>query len=135
MTKLTSLSCAAAACLAIGLAAGSATGPAQAGTLENLERERAIFIDTLLDPDATPAERFDKVRISRHRLVDLERMVLRDTSLKGRNTPTVRRAFDNYDLTFLVHASTEKNVSAIDTWLGEVGITTQSLMSAKMGRR
>jgi hypothetical protein len=132
MTKITLTSCAAAACLALGL---SAAGPAQAGTLENLERERAIFIDSLLDPEQSPNERFEKVRISKRRLVDLERMVLRDKTLTGRNTPTVRRAFENYDLTFLVHASTEKNVSAIDAWLAEVGITTQSLMSAEMGRR
>ncbi len=131
MTKNTLVSCAAAACIAFSLAAGSA----QAGTLENLERERAIFIDSLLDPEATPTERMEKVRISKRRLIDLERMVLRDKSLTGRNTPTVRRAFENYDLTFLVHASTEKNVSAVDAWLGEIGITTQSLMSAKMGRR
>ena len=132
MTKFTLCACAAAACVAIGL---SAIGPAQAGTLENLERERAIFIDTLLNPDVTPKERMEKVRISKRRLVDLERMVLRDKSLTGRNTPTVRRAFENYDLTFLVNASAERNVSAIDAWLAEIGITTQSLMSAKIGRR
>ncbi len=132
MTKLTLVTCAAAACAALGLAAA---GPADAGTLENLERERAIFIDSLLDPEASPTERRDKIRISKRRLVDLERMVLRDKSLTGRNTPTVRRAFENYDLTFLVHASTENNISAIDAWLGEVGISTPSLMSAKMGRR
>ncbi len=130
MTKSKFVPCAVAACMAFGLVAA-----AQAGTLENLERERAIFIDSLLDPEATPTERMEKVRISKRRLIDLERMVLRDKSLTGRNTPTVRRAFENYDLTFLVHASTEKNVSAVDAWLGEIGITTQSLMSAKMGRR
>ncbi len=135
MTKRTSLTCAALACLAIGFAGPLATGPAQAGTLENLERERAIFIDSMLDPEATPVERIEKMRISQRRLIDLERMVLRDSSLTGRNTPTVRRAFENYDLTFLVHASTENNVSAIDAWLAQIGITTQSLMSAKMGRR
>ena len=132
MTKITLRTCAAAACVAIGL---TAIGSAQAGTLENLERERAMFIDALLDPEATPNERMEKLRISKRRLVDLERMVLRDKSLTGRNTPTVRRAFENYDLTFLVNASTERNVSAIDAWLAEVGITTQSLMSAKIGRR
>ncbi len=135
MTKLTSITCAAVACLAIGLTIPLATGPAQAGTLENLERERAIFIDSMLDPEATPVERIEKVRISKRRLIDLERMVLRDSSLTGRNTPTVRRAFENYDLTFLVHASAENNASAIDTWLAQIGITTQSLMSARMGRR
>jgi len=134
MTKRTSLTCAAAG-LAIGLAIGLVSAPAHAGTLENLERERAIFIESLLDPEATPAGRIEKMRVSQRRLIDLERMVLRDTSLTGRNTPAVRRAFENYDLTFLVHAAAENDISAIDTWLGQIGITTQSLMSAKMGRR
>ena len=130
MTKLTFTSSLAAIAIALAVAT-----PAEAGTLENLERERAIYIDSMLDPETTPEERLVKAGVSAHRLVDLERMVLRDKSLTGRNTPTVRRAFENYDLTFLVHAATEKNVSAIDAWLAEIGITTQSLMSAKMGRR
>ena len=130
MTKLTFTSSLAAIAMALAVAT-----PAHAGTLENLERERAIYIDSMLDPATTPEERLVKTGVSKRRLVDLERMVLRDKSLSGRNTPTVRRAFENYDLTFLVHAATEKNVSAIDAWLTEIGITTQSLMSAKMGRR
>ena len=130
MTKLTLTTGIAAIAMALAAAA-----PAHAGTLENLERERAIYIESMLDPEATPEERLVKTGVSKRRLVDLERMVLRDKSLKGRNTPNVRRAFENYDLTFLVHAATENNVSAIDAWLTEIGITTQSLMSAKMGRR
>jgi len=109
--------------------------PAFAGTVENLERERAILIDTMLDADVTPAEREAKIETSRNRLVDLERMVLRDDSLVGVNTPTVRRAFANYDLTFLIHAATEKEMPVIDNWLEQMGITTQSLMSAKRARR
>lgn len=109
--------------------------PAFAGTVENLERERAILIDTMLDADVTPAEREAKIETSRNRLVDLERMVLRDDSLVGVNTPMVRRAFANYDLTFLIHAATEKEMSVIDNWLEQMGITTQSLMSAKRARR
>jgi hypothetical protein len=109
--------------------------PAFAGTVENLERERAILIDTMLNANVTPAEREAKVETSRNRLVDLERMVLRDDSLVGVNTPTVKRAFANYDLTFLIHAATEKEMSVIDNWLEQMGITTQSLMSAKRARR
>ena len=117
--------------------AGSAllSMPAFAGTVENLERERAILIDTMLDADVTPAEREAKIETSRHRLVDLERMVLRDDSLVGVSTPTVKRAFANYDLTFLIHAASEKEMSVIDNWLEQMGITTQSLMSAKRARR
>ena len=108
---------------------------AQAGTVQNLERERALVVEAILDPGLEAAERQARMAEATPRLVDLERMVLRDDKLKGRNTRDVRRAFANYDLTFLVHASTENNVSAIDAWLGEIGITTQSLMAAKMGRR
>jgi len=112
-----------------------APGAALAGTVENLERERAIAIETLLSPNMDPGERQSSLQIARTRLVDLERMVLRDGSLRGRNTPAVRAAFENYDLSFLVHASIEKNRSLIDHWLEQVGVTTNSLMSARIGRR
>ena len=123
--------------VAAAVIAGSAllSMPAFAGTVENLERERAILIDTMLDADVTPAEREAKIETSRLRLVDLERMVLRDDSLVGVSTPTVKRAFANYDLTFLIHAASEKEMSVIDNWLEQMGITTQSLMSAKRARR
>ena len=113
----------------------SATAAAQAGTVENLERERALALKTSLSPDMSPSERESSMEVSRARLVDLERMVMRDGSLKGRNTPAVRNAFQNYDLTFLVHASIEKNRTLIDHWLEQVGVTTNSLMSARVGRR
>jgi hypothetical protein len=114
---------------------GAALGPAQADTLENMERERAILLDALLSPGLTVAEREGRITISKTRLIDLERMVLRDKSLMGRNTPTVRAAFENYDLTFLVHATAEKNVALIDHWLHEVGVSTPALMNARIGRR
>ncbi len=109
--------------------------PAAAGTLKNLERERAMLIETLLSSDLTPEERQKRVDLSRARLIDLERMVLRDKSLTGRNTPLVRAAFDNYDLTFLVHASVEKSRTLLDHWLAEIGVSTQSLMNTTSGRR
>ncbi len=120
----------AAAILATGLAA-----PASAGTLENMERERAIMIETMLSGDIDNAQRQGRMEIARTRLVDLERMVLRDKSLVGKNQPLVRAAFDNYDLTFLVHASVEKNRSVADHWLSEIGLSTQAVMNARSGRR
>lgn len=108
---------------------------ASADTVENLERERAIAVETLLSPNMEPAERRNSIEIARTRLVDLERMVIRDESLRGRNTPKVRVTFENYDLSFLVHASIEKNRSLIDHWLEQVGVTTNSIMSAQIGRR
>lgn len=113
----------------------AAIGGAAAGTLENMERERAILLETILSGDMNAAERENRIQVAKTRLVDLERMVLRDKKLIGRNTPAVRAAFDNYDLTFLVHASTEKSRSIADHWLGEIGVSTTSLMNARMGRR
>ena len=56
-------------------------------------------------------------------------------SLRANDTPAVRFAFENYDLTFLVHSSIERNRSIIDHWLEQVGVSTNTLMSARMGRR
>jgi len=116
------------------LATGHAT-PAAAGTLENMERERAIMIETMLSGDIDNVQRQQRMDIARTRLVDLERMVLRDKSLVGKNQPLVRAAFDNYDLTFLVHASVEKNRSVADHWLSEIGLSTKAIMNARSGRR
>jgi hypothetical protein len=114
------------------LCSNLAITPASAGVLENLERERASVLKSILDPELSPSERQKKIQGSKMRLIDLERMVLRDDKLKGRNTPTVRRAFENYDLTFLLHAATEKNLTITDNWLAELGITTQNIMSAQI---
>ncbi|MEH6476554.1 MAG: hypothetical protein V7727_12745 [Sneathiella sp.] len=108
---------------------------AHAGSLENLERERAILVQTMLSGDVGVQERETKLETSGVRLVDLERMVLRDKSLSGKNTSMVQAAFQNYDLTFLVHASVEKSRSVTDHWLQSVGLSTQTLVNARMGRR
>jgi hypothetical protein len=122
------------AAAALVLAAGISV-PAQAGSLENMERERALLLNSMLTSELTPEKRQAKVEISRNRLIDLERLVLRDKSLIGKSTPSVRAAYENYDLTFLVHASTEHNRSLLDHWLQQVGVSTESLMNARVGRR
>jgi hypothetical protein len=122
------------AAAALILAAGISTH-GHAGTLENMERERAILLDALLTAELPPEQRQSKVEVSRNRLIDLERMVLRDKTLVGKSTPAVRAAWENYDLTFLVHASVEQNRSLLDHWLQQVGVSTESLMNARVGRR
>lgn len=122
------------AAAALILAAGISV-PTQAGSLENMERERALLLNSMLTSELTPEKRQAKVEISRNRLIDLERLVLRDKSLVGKSTPAVRAAYENYDLTFLVHASTEHNRTLLDHWLSQVGVSTESLMNAKIGRR
>ena len=122
------------AAAALVLAAGVGFS-AQAGSLENMERERALMLESLLTSELTPEKRQAKVEISRNRLIDLERLVLRDKSLVGKSTPAVRAAYENYDLTFIVHASTEHNRTLLDHWLSQVGVSTESLMNARVGRR
>ena len=123
-----------AATLAIGASALMAEY-AQAGSIENLERERTILVENMLTPEMTAEERQAKMGIAKRRLIDLERIALRDKSLVGRNTPAIKRAFPSYDLTFMVHASVEKNQSLADHWLEQVGITQQDVLSAVSRRR
>lgn len=124
-----------AAVAAVAAAAISIAPSADAGTVENLERERAIAIETMLNPELKPDERHAKVELFKRRLVDLERMALRDESLKGRNTRNVQRLFENYDISFLIHASVEKNLGVLDNWLEQIGVSTQTIMSATVRRR
>ena len=132
MTKTFHHPALAAAIFTVGIAFAA---PANADSLENLERERAILLAALLDADLKPEQRQKKVELSRNRLIDLERLVLRDKSLVGKNSPTVQAAFRNYDLTFMVHSAVEKNRALMDHWLDQVGVSTQSLMNARIGRR
>ena len=108
---------------------------ATAGPIENLERERALLVQTILDPELAAGERQQKIQNSQIRLIDLERMILRDKNITTKNSPTIRRAFRNYDLTFLLHAATERNMTITDNWLTQLGVTTQAIMSAKVHKR
>ena len=110
-------------------------GMAVAGSLENLERERAILLETMFSPSIESEARHEKLALEKRWLVDLERILLRDKSVIGRNTPEVRRAFENYDLTFLVHASVDRDLSMVDHWMEQIGVSTQSLMGTRVGRR
>ena len=119
----------------IGFSGVGFSGAAFAGPVETLDRERAVLIETMLSPTITAQERQDKITTAKHRLTDLERVVLRDKSLVQQNSAIVRKAFANYDLTFLVHASTEHDKSIVDHWLETVKVSTHSLMNARVGRR
>ena len=134
--KLSTLGTVAASAATVALVSSViASSPVQAGSVENLERERAMVLQAILMPDLGPEERDAKISTSQRRLIDLERIVLRDDSLTGRSTPAVRTAFRNYDLTFLVHAATEKKMLLVDNWFTAMGLTTQSIMGTQAGPR
>lgn len=104
-------------------------------SIKNLERERAVLIDHMRSTKLTPQQRHKAIQQSRRRLVDMERMVIRDDRLQGSASPLVSRTFSNYELSFLVHASTESQRQITDHWLAEVGLTSETLLSSRKGRR
>lgn len=109
--------------------------PALAGPLENLERERAALLSTLLDPGVAPDGRQARVEPALRRLVDLERMVLRDPRSAAESGALAARAFADYDMTVLAHASIEKGVAPLDLWLGRLGLSGDRILAARIGRR
>ncbi|GAC20242.1 hypothetical protein [Paraglaciecola arctica] len=104
-------------------------------SLENLERERAALLNAQLDSSLDLAQRQQKVQNIYRRLVDIERMVLRDDRVTSSNSALAQNAFNKYELTFLVHSSAEKSQPPMSHWLSEVHLTTKSILSAKAGHR
>ena len=45
------------------------------------------------------------------------------------------KAFENFDLTFLVHSSLEKDKPISLIWLEKIGLTTENLMSTRVTRK
>ena len=120
---------------ALAVFMASLSAPAFAGSLENLERERALTISYFMDSALSVEERHAKLDQQKRRLIDLERIALRDDSLRGQNNRTVRIAFENYDVTFMAHAASEADKTLVDHWLEQFNVSTDSLMAAQIGTR
>ena len=113
---------------------GGAGVSATAGSLENLERERALAIAALLDGTIDVEARWRKLNLSKARLADLEVIVINDKSLKSTYSPRVKHALSNYELTFLAHASAEGNKSIAAHWFERVGLSTDQLLSSQVAK-
>ena len=105
--------------------------PAQADSLENLERERSIMVAHVLDADLNVAQRQEKMAFSMRRLADLERIALNDKALKDSRSPLVLKVFRNYDMSFVVHSAAESSRSMSTHWLEGIGLSTSDLMNAR----
>jgi len=117
-------------CLAtLGMAA-----TAQAGSIENMERERALVIGQILDPAMSSQMRWERMGYSKRRMADLERIALNDKTLQDSRKPSVLRAFREYELSFLVHAATESQRPITVHWLETMGLTTSDLMNARVSK-
>ena len=120
-------------CLAFTIAGGVAQS-ATAGSLENLERERALAIAALLDSTIDVEARWNKLNLSTARLADLEVIVINDKSLKSTYSPRVKHALSNYELTFLAHASAEDDKSIAAHWFERVGLSTDQLLALRVAK-
>ena len=105
--------------------------PAQADSLENLERERSIMVSHLLNADLNVAQRQEKIALSKRRLADLERIALNDKALKDSRSPLVLKVFKNYEMSFLVHSAAESGRTMSTHWLEGIGLSTSDLMNAR----
>ena len=104
-------------------------------TLENLERQRAVLLDNLTTTKLEAYQREQNTNKLIKRLVDMERMVLRDDRIAASNSIMAKNAFQNYDLTFLVHAGSESKKSPMAHWLHTLNITNKSIEKSRAGAR
>ena len=108
---------------------------ANANSIDTLERERAKALNLVLDKNISIGDRKKNLQKSKMRLLDIERMTINSKDInKNPNHQTIK-AFENFDLTFLVHTSLEKGKSLSITWLEEIGLTTENLMNTRIIRK
>jgi len=112
----------------------AAVATAQAGSIENMERERAVAVAQMLDPAMSVDQRWERMNYTKRRMADLERIALNDKSLQSSRKPAVLKAFKHYELSFLVHAATESQRPLAVHWLESMGLTTSDLMNTRVGR-
>ena len=108
---------------------------ANANSIDTLERERAKILNLILDKSISIGERTKRLEISKMRLLDLERMTINDKNINKNPNHRTIKAFENFDLTFLVHTSLEKEKPISLTWLEKIGFTTENLMSTRVTRK
>ena len=120
----------------LSLTIGSyANANANANSIDTLERERAKALNLVLDKNISIGDRKKNLQKSKMRLLDIERMTINSKDInKNPNYQTIK-AFENFDLTFLVHTSLEKGKSLSITWLEEMGLTTVNLMNTRVTRK
>lgn len=119
----------------VGLALSPLAAQAESRTLANLERERASLMNVITDDHLSATDRQSKIMAKQRHLMDLERMAIRDDRLIGSSDPKVQKAFNDYDSTFLVHASAEAKQNIVDFWMARLGLETDAILASKLGRR
>ncbi len=106
--------------------------PSFAASIDNMERTRAMLITTMLDPNLKADTKQSRINDLKLKLLDKERMVINDKKIiQNPNRHTIK-AFEEFELSFLVHASIEKNLEISSHWFNEIGLTTSNLENTKL---
>ena len=103
--------------------------------LKNLERERAVLLNTLIQAELPTAERQIKAQALYRRLVSAEQMALRFDLKSGETNELEKQIFTQYDMSFLFHASAEKNINVIEHWLTELDLSNLNIEQGWAGER
>ena len=106
--------------------------PAIANSIDNMERTRASLITTILDPNLEADNKQNKLLDLKLKLLDKERMVINDKKIIQNPSRHTIKAFEEFELSFLVHASIEKKVDITSHWFNEVGFTSSNLNNTKL---
>ena len=108
---------------------------ANANSIDILERERAKILNLILDKNISISERKKKIEQLQMRLLDLERMTINSKNINKNPSHQTIKAFENFDLTFLVHSSLENSKSLTVMWFEKLGFTTDNLMNTRVSRK
>lgn len=108
---------------------------AEAKTIENLERVRAKTLETMFDKTITIKQRTENIQKLKMKLLEMEKIVLNDNTLSKNPSNYTIKAFENFNSTFLVHSSLEKDKPITVNWLEEIGFTSENLLKTKAYRK
>ena len=106
-----------------------------ANSLDTLERERAKALSLVLDKSISIGDRKKQLENSKLKLLDLERITINSKDINKNPSYQTIKAFENFDFTFLVHSSLEKEKSFSISWLEKLGLTTENLMNTRVIRK
>ena len=119
---------------AVVLIVGISTA-AYANSIDALERERANTINLILDKTISITERNNKLEKIKLKLLDMERMIINNKNINKNPSYQTVKAFENFELTFLVHSSVEKGKPLAITWFEKIGLTTENLTNTRVTRK
>ena len=106
--------------------------PALATSIENMERTRAALISIMLDVNINADKKQNQLNNFKLKLLDNERIVINDKKIIQNPDRYTIKAFEEFELSFLVHASIEKNLDISEHWFNQIGLTTSNLENTRL---